>query len=154
MFAGIAGPVFVGATVIGCLYAAQLLSDLDTRPRLYLSLLASSLLAVLLYFQVSGNLLTLAWGIEGIALMAAGFPLRDRVLRLSGMALLLSCILKLFLWDLRHLDTLPRIVSLIGFGLILLAVSWVYARFKDVLVGPSAPAAAPVADTKPNEEPV
>jgi len=137
-FAGFAGPVLVGATVIGGLYAAQLLSDLDGQPRLFYSLLGTGLLAVLLYYQVSGSLLTVAWGVEGIALLAAGFPLRDRVLRLSGIALLMSCILKLFLWDLRHLETLPRILSFMALGLILVAVSWVYTRFKDVLLGPTA----------------
>jgi len=141
-FAGFAGPVFIGSTVIACLYAAQLLSELDGRPRLYYSVLASSLLAVLLYYQVSGSLLTVAWGAEGIALVAAGFPLRDRVLRLSGMALLLFCILKLFLYDLRHLETLPRYLSYMVLGLILIAVSWVYTRFGEVLLGPAAPGGA------------
>jgi hypothetical protein len=144
MFAGFAGPVLVGSTVIGCLYAAQLLSDLDGRPRLYYSVLASSLLAVLLYYQVSGSLLTVAWGAQGIALLVAGFPLRDRVLRLSGMGLLLFCILKLFLFDLRHLETLPRILSFMVLGLILVAVSWVYTRFRDVLLGPAGAAPATV----------
>ena len=135
MFAGFAGPVFVGSTVIVCLYAAQLLNDLDSQPRLYLSVLASTLLAVLLYYQVSGSMLTVAWGAEGIALLSAGFPLRDRVLRLSGMGLLMFCILKLFVWDLRHLDTLPRILSFMVLGLILVAVSWVYTRFREILFG-------------------
>ena len=137
--AGLASPILIGATVIACLYVAQLLSDLETQGRIYFSLLASTLLAVLLYYQVSGSMLTVAWGIEGIVLLCAGFPLRDRVLRLSGMALFLSCILKLFLWDLRHLETMPRILSFIALGLILLAVSWIYTRFKDVLVGQALP---------------
>ena len=134
-FASFAGPVLVGATVIAALFAAMLLCDLDSRPRLYFSVLASSLLAVLLYFQISGSHLTIAWGVEGIALLAAGFPLRDRVLRLSGIALLMFCILKLFFFDLRHLETLPRILSFMVLGLILVAVSWVYTRFRDVLMG-------------------
>ena len=146
-FASFAGPVLIGSTVIACLYAAQLLSDLDGRPRLFFSLLASSLLAVLLYDHVDGSHLTVAWGVEGIALLAAGFPLRDRVLRLSGMALLMSCILKLFLWDLRHLETLPRILSFMVLGLILVAVSWVYTRFKDVLLGQAGGTAGPTLGT-------
>jgi uncharacterized membrane protein len=68
---------------------------------------------------------------EGVALLASGFPLRDRVLRLSGLALLLACILKLFVWDLRHLETLPRILSFLVLGLLLVAVSWIYTRFRD-----------------------
>jgi uncharacterized membrane protein len=119
------------ALVIACLYGAQLLSQRGSRPRLYFSLLATLLLAGLLFDRVSGSLLTVAWGLEGLALLAAGFPLRDRVQRFSGLTLLLGCILKLFLWDLRHLDTLPRILSFIVLGLLLVAVSWIYTRFRD-----------------------
>jgi len=75
--------------------------------------------------------LTIAWGVQGVALLAAGFPLRDRLLRLSGLAILLFCILKLFVYDLSYLDTLPRIFSFLVLGLILVAVSWVYTRFRD-----------------------
>jgi uncharacterized membrane protein len=72
-----------------------------------------------------------AWGILGLALLGFGFPLRDRILRISGLALLLACILKLFSWDLRHLETVPRIFSFIALGLILVGVSWVYTRFRE-----------------------
>lgn len=136
MFTGIAGPVLVGSTVIACQYAAQLLNIIDSRPRLFFSLLASLLLAVLLYFEVSGSLLTVAWGVEGVLLLTAGFPLHDRVLRFSGMALLIFCIVKLFARDLGHLEILPRILSFIVLGLILLAVGWGYSRFREALMGP------------------
>jgi uncharacterized membrane protein len=49
------------------------------------------------------------------------------------LALLLLCILKLFLYDLRTLETLYRILSFITLGLILLGISWVYTRFRDHL---------------------
>jgi uncharacterized membrane protein len=101
--------------------------------RTWAALAGSLLLAILLYHRVSGSLLTVAWGGEGIALLLAGFPLRDRVLRLSGLAMLLFCILKAFVYDLRYLETLPRIFSFIALGLILVAVSWLYARFRDRL---------------------
>jgi hypothetical protein len=130
-FAGAAEPVLAGAAVIACFYVAQLLNARGGRPRLYYSLLATTLLAALLYYQVSGSLRTVAWGMEGVALLASGFPLRDRVLRLSGLALLLACILKLFVWDLRHLETLPRILSFLVLGLFLVAVSWIYTRFRE-----------------------
>jgi uncharacterized membrane protein len=73
----------------------------------------------------------MAYGIQGVILLTSGFPLRDRVLRISGLALLLGCILKLFVWDLRHLETLPRICSFIVLGVILLGVSWIYTRFRE-----------------------
>jgi uncharacterized membrane protein len=109
----------------------QLLEPRASRSRTILSLAATTLTGGLLYRHVSGSMLTVAWGAQGIALLAAGFPLRDRVLRLSGMGLLGVCILKLFGYDLRFLDTLPRIFSFIVLGLILVAVSWIYTRFRE-----------------------
>jgi hypothetical protein len=119
------------APVIVCLWGAMLRRPRGSRTRLYYSLLATTLLAALIYQEVSGSLLTVAWGVEGAILLAAGFALVDRVPRLSGLALLLGCILKLFLWDLRNLETLPRIFSFIVLGLLLVGVSWVYTRFRD-----------------------
>ncbi len=128
---GSAGRIGVAAFVIACLYAAQLIAQRDSRPRVYFSLLATVLLSVLLEREVSGGMLTVAWGLEGIALLIAGFPLRDRALRLSGLFLFLVCVLKLFLYDLRNLETMNRILSFIVLGLLLIGVSWLYTRFRD-----------------------
>jgi uncharacterized membrane protein len=130
-FDGARVSVWTGSLVIACFYAAMLLGNLASRERLNYSLLGTLLTTLLLYYNISGSMLTVACGIQGAALLASGFPLRDRVLRLSGLTLLLCCILKLFLWDLRHLDTLPRIFSFIVLGLLLLGVSWVYTRYRE-----------------------
>lgn len=95
------------------------------------SLIATLLSAVVLYHNVSGSLLTVAWGALGVVLLGAGFPLRERVLRLSGLAVLLVCILKLFFHDLKSFDTLPRILSFLALGFILMAVSWIYTRYRE-----------------------
>ena len=116
---------------IACLYAAQLALPRRDELRLFDSLLATALATGLLYFEVSGSVLTVAWGVQGLALLACGFPLRDRALRLSGLALLMLCILKLFIYDLSYLDTLPRIFSFIALGVILVGVSWIYTRFRE-----------------------
>jgi hypothetical protein len=118
------------AAAIACFYGAQLASQ-RAGWRLYFSLLATTLTTMLLYYRISGSMLTVACGIQGVILLASGFPLRDRVLRISGLALLLACIVKLFVWDLRHLETLPRIFSFIVLGVILLGVSWIYTRFRE-----------------------
>jgi hypothetical protein len=137
-FAGVSGRILTGAFVIACFYAAQLLiprkgqeTGVERHARTFYSLLAATLLAVLLFYEVSGSVLTVAWGVEGVALLIAGFPLNDRVQRLSGMFLFLVCILKLFVYDLRHLETMYRILSFIVLGLMLVGVSWIYTRFRD-----------------------
>ncbi len=97
------------------------------------SVAAGLVMAVALFREVSGGMLTLSWSGEGIILLAAGFLLRERTLRLSGLALLLGCIGKAFLYDLRHLETTYRILSFVGLGAILLLVSGAYTRFKDTV---------------------
>ena len=124
-------PALAAAAAIACLYGAQLATGRGDPSRPYYSLLAGVLTAALLYSRVSGSVLTVAWGLQGLALLGSGFPLRERVLRLSGLALLLACILKLFFYDLSYLDTLPRILSFLTLGVILLGVSWIYTRFRD-----------------------
>jgi hypothetical protein len=129
--AGLVESSAMACLVIACFYAVQLQSPRGQWLRLYYALLGVILTTVLLDYKISGSLLTVAWGIEGLLSLGCGFPLRDRILRLSGLALLLGCILKLFVWDLRHLETLPRILSFIVLGLILVGVSWVYTRFRE-----------------------
>ena len=128
---GTSAAAWTTCAAIACFYCAQLVSERASDRRLYFSLLATTLLTLLLYYRIQGSLLTMACGIQGVILLASGFPLRDRVLRISGLALLLACILKLFVWDLRHLETLPRIFSFIVLGVILLGVSWIYTRFRE-----------------------
>lgn len=101
--------------------------------RIILSLVALLLLTVILYIEVPGRYRTVGWGMEGVALLAAGLGVRERILRLEGLFLLLACILKLFFYDLRNLETIYRILSFIALGVILLGVSWIYTRFRERL---------------------
>jgi hypothetical protein len=125
------------AVAAGLFYAAQALirsraySGHEAHAASYTSIAATALLTVLLFDAVQGRLLTVALGFEGAALLIAGFMWRERVLRISGLLLFLLCIAKLFAYDLRELDTLSRILSFVVLGVMLLASSWVYTRFRD-----------------------
>jgi hypothetical protein len=131
--------VLTAAVVIAAFYLNEFLSPRGQKigervsPRAMFSILATALLTALLFYEVSGSLLTVAWGLEGIGLLLAGFSLRERSLRLAGLALFFFCIPKLFFYDLRQLDTPYRILSFFVLGLILLGASWVYTRFREQL---------------------
>jgi hypothetical protein len=116
---------------VACLYAAQFIESDGERYRSYFSIIGTVLLTALLYQEVSGRLLTVAWGVEAVALLVAGFAAGERILRLQGLLLLLICILKLFVYDLSNLETIARILSFIALGVLLLAVSWIYTRFRE-----------------------
>jgi uncharacterized membrane protein len=122
--------------IAGLFYAAYWLTrpyneNWDLLGRTGVNLIATVLVAALLAVEVQGRLLTVSLGLEGTALLAVGFLLRDRLFRLSGLVLFLLCIAKLFFYDLNSLDTLSRIFSFIILGLLLLGASFVYTRFRD-----------------------
>ena len=101
--------------------------------RVVLSAMGTALLTLLISERVQGRLLTVWFGAEGAALLSAGFALNERLFRLSGLALFLVCIGKLFLHDLRELDTLSRILSFLVLGVVMMAASWVYTRYREKL---------------------
>jgi uncharacterized membrane protein len=62
-----------------------------------------------------------------------------RTLRMIAMVLFGIAILKIFFYDLSFLETIYRIVSFIGLGIILLTVSYLYQRYRGVILGDSVP---------------
>jgi len=90
---------------------------------------ATAMLVAVVADEVRQSLITAVWGLAGLALLVSGFLARERVLRLSGLVVLALCVLKLFLYDLRELEALARVMSFVVLGLVLLGVSWVYTRF-------------------------
>lgn len=112
---------------------ARLLAWLDAHRRSYYAILGTAVLAVLLVNEAPASLLTATLGIEGAGLLVLGFVRPDRSLRMCGLAVLGICVPKLFFWDLRHLETPYRILSFLLLGLLLIAMSWCYARFKQQL---------------------
>lgn len=128
-----------GLLVTAGLFAAHRLAPWDALHRFerwarpIFALLGAALLAGVLYNQVSGPMLTVAWSIEGVALLVAGFITAERVMRFAGLGFFLFCILKLFFSDLASLQGLPRITSFIVLGVLLMAASWLYTRYREQL---------------------
>jgi uncharacterized membrane protein len=74
--------------------------------------------------------LSVVWLVYSVIMMTLGIWKRKRPLRLAAFALFGITILKIFLRDLTFLTGLYRILSFIGLGVILLAVSFAYQRYK------------------------
>ncbi len=77
------------------------------------------------------------WLFYSIALMVVGIWRRHRGIRIASIVLFGFTILKIFIYDLSFLDTLYRIFSFIGLGVILLAVSYLYQKYKSIILGES-----------------
>ena len=142
---GASGPAVIGTVVILCLFAGMLLSPRPADPpapaagaigwvlrqsRVVYAAMATVLWALLVYHEVPWRATTAAWGLEGALLVGAGFALRDRIPRLAGLAVLGLSVSKLFVYDLRNLDTPARIASFVLLGAVLIAASWAYTRFR------------------------
>lgn len=94
------------------------------------SLCGTAVLAFLLYLEISGAYLTLAWALMGVILLLTGFVIRDAVFRVTGLGTAMVCIFKVFVYDARVLEMPYRILAFICLGGALILISWVYTRFK------------------------
>ncbi|MCX6143302.1 MAG: DUF2339 domain-containing protein [Ignavibacteriales bacterium] len=79
------------------------------------------------------------WLLYSVALMAYGIWRSVRNVRIVAFVLFGITILKIFVYDLSFLETTYRICSFIGLGLILLAVSYVYQRYRELIFGTPEP---------------
>jgi uncharacterized membrane protein len=68
--------------------------------------------------------LSIVWGIAGLAAMVAGARAARRGVWLAGAGLMGVVVVKLFLVDLGNTDTLARVVSFLGVGVLLLVVGY------------------------------
>ena len=100
---------------------------------------ATVLLTGLLWLEVSRQWLSVAWAMEGLALVAVGFTLRDKVFRVAGLSVFGLLVLKILFVDLAGAETIYRILSFIVAGVILLLASFAYARFTGKPVPPKKP---------------
>jgi uncharacterized membrane protein len=88
-----------------------------------------------------------------VVLLAFGIWKGSKGLRFFSIGVFGLSILKIFVYDLSFLETLYRIFSFIGLGMILLAVSYAYQRFKGLLFGDQATGGPEPRDTPPDQQP-
>lgn len=78
-------------------------------------------------------LLSSSWLVVSSILIVIGIWKKNQVIRVTAIILFGIAILKIFIYDLSYLETIYRIISFIGLGLILLAASFVYQKYKKFL---------------------
>jgi uncharacterized membrane protein len=116
-------------TLIVCLFAAGRWFTTTPWP----SWAALAGVAVVTLVTIPKTMGTIVLAFEAILAVAAGLYLVRRPIRLGGIALFLFSILKVFVYDLSELDTLPRIFSFIVLGLLLISASWGYTKYREQL---------------------
>jgi len=70
-----------------------------------------------------------AWLCFAAGLLATGVISGSHLLRYASLAVMLTAVAKVFVFDTQHLADLWRVVSFLGLGVSLLAVAWAYQRF-------------------------
>jgi hypothetical protein len=105
----------------------------DRRPEQVFFFIAVGLLTVLLALEMRHGMVTLSWGIEGLAVFLLALWLAERSFRLTGLGLLLLCVGKILIVDVWGLNPRDRYLTFIVLGAALLLVSFLYTRNREKL---------------------
>lgn len=79
--------------------------------------------------------LSILWGILSFLLIGFGIWKKKKHLRITAIILFGGTILKLFFYDLSNLATVPKTIVFISIGAILLVVSFMYNKYKNLIFG-------------------
>jgi uncharacterized membrane protein len=111
----------------------RLLQSVAWRPEQFLFFIAVGLLTVLLAIEMRHGMVTLSWGVLGVAVFVLALSLGERSFRITGLGLLLLCVGKILLVDVWRLDPRDRYLTFIVLGAALLLVSFLYTRNREAL---------------------
>jgi uncharacterized membrane protein len=81
------------------------------------------------------------WLAYGVVLLAVGFFLRSQPARLAALAVIALTIAKVFIIDTASISGIYRAISVIGLGVVLLGIGWLYQRMLYPRPQPAAPPA-------------
>ena len=73
--------------------------------------------------------LTILWAVYALLIIALGIKTAKKHLRVGAIALLGITLLKLFFYDIAHLDAVARAIVFVTLGILLLLASFLYNRF-------------------------
>ncbi|MFT4762904.1 MAG: putative membrane protein [Paraglaciecola sp.] len=75
--------------------------------------------------------LSILWGVSALALIGMGIYQRKKFIRIGAMVLFGGTLVKLFFYDIVHLNTISKTIVLVSLGVLLLIISFLYNKFKD-----------------------
>ena len=88
---------------------------------------------VLKHTQAEGY--TVLWGIYSFLLIIWGMKKKNRVMRILALIMFSATLLKLFVLDIQNISEAGKIVAFISLGVLLLIVSFMYQKLKQIIVG-------------------
>lgn len=79
--------------------------------------------------------LSILWGVYALSLIAIGIAWKKKHLRVGAILLLIVTLIKLFLYDVADLPTIPKTILFISLGILLLIISFLYNKFTARIFG-------------------
>jgi uncharacterized membrane protein len=77
--------------------------------------------------------LSILWGFYSLFLIVLGIWKNKKYLRIGAIILFSVTLLKLFLYDIAHLETIAKTVVFVSLGILLLIISFLYNKYKHVI---------------------
>lgn len=77
--------------------------------------------------------LSILWGIYALGLIIVGIYKKKKHLRIGAIVLFALTLVKLFFYDIADLDTISKTIVFVSLGVLLLLISFLYNKFKDVI---------------------
>jgi len=112
---------------------AQMWSAIEKRPQHLFFFVPTLLVTALVGVEIRRGFLTAAWGVEALVVFLMVLKMDERAYRWFSLSLFMLCVVRIVAVDIWNLDALGRIVSFLGLGVALLAVSFLYARHREIL---------------------
>lgn len=78
--------------------------------------------------------ITIVWGVYALILIALGIWKNKQHIRIGAFILFGITLIKLFFYDIAHLDTISKTVVLVSLGILLLVISFLYNKYKHLIV--------------------
>lgn len=75
--------------------------------------------------------LSILWGVYSFLLIGFGIWKNKPYLRIGGMALFAITLIKLFVYDIAHLNTISKTIVFVSLGVLLLIISFLYNKYKN-----------------------
>ncbi len=79
--------------------------------------------------------LSILWGVYALTLVAIGIWKRQKHIRIIAMVWFGITLLKLFFYDIRHLNTISKTIVFVSLGVFLLIISFLYNKYKEQIGG-------------------
>lgn len=77
--------------------------------------------------------LSILWGVYSLFLIILGIRKRKKYLRMGAIILFGATLVKLFFYDISHLDTISKTVVFVSLGILLLIISFLYNKYKHII---------------------